>query len=351
MKKPTCASSRHPLAVRHDQLPPNVVDLLRTQHGVITRPQIFHLGHTDAARRGWLRHRFLISLHPGAYVLPADWATADSKRKLLLLLLATQIGAPDAVAYGTTAAVVLGLPIRSIPTRPEVARAPHAPRLAHCRVRRIDVPIEDTIHRHGLVTTSAYRTVIDVAASEQLPNALITLDAALRQGVDPTVLADHLRLRGDFPGSVQSNATIGMGNRRSESPIESLSRGRMIQRRMPLPLCNVVIRYRGRWVRVDFLWDELGVIGECDGKAKYCELDRAGDALWKEKRRGEWLEDLGFELARWGYPEVADDGDVMEQRFRRAAQRQHQNGWSLPDDVSLEMPMADLCQSERLWRP
>jgi hypothetical protein len=120
---------------------------------------------------------------------------------------------------------------------------------------------------------------------------------------------------------------------------------------MPIPLCNVVIRCCGRWVRVDFLWDELGVVGECDGKSKYCELDRIGDSLWKEKRRGEWLEDIGFELARWGYPEVADDGVVMESRFRRAAQRQQRNGWSLPDNVVLDVPMADLGQFERIWRP
>ncbi|MEO8328949.1 MAG: hypothetical protein ABI586_02985, partial [Candidatus Nanopelagicales bacterium] len=250
-----------------------------------------------------------------------------------------------------TAAVVNSLPVRAIPAIPQLARACGAPRLAHCSVRRTTIPIDHTICRGGLVTTTIERTVIDVAATEPLPDSLITVDAALRGGVDPDALKALLVGLGHFPGSVQAKATLLHGDSRAESPMESLSRGHMIERRMPLPQCNVVIRFGDRWVRVDFLWLELGVVGECDGKVKYTQLDERGDAIWREKRRAEWLEDLGFEIARWGYPEIADGGAVMQQRFERAANRQRRYDWTLADGVAVETPVEDSCRFGQLWTP
>ena len=91
---------------------------------------------------------------------------------------------------------------------------------------------------------------------------------------------------------------------------------------MPVPLCNVVIECEGRRARVDHLWPELGVVGECDGKLKYESPNDVGEVIWQEKRRHEWLQDLGLEVARWGYTEVAGDGALMEARYLRAVQRQ-----------------------------
>ena len=332
-------------------LPLAVAGLLRQQHGVITRAQIRSMGYADSTLRNWRCRGFLTRLHAGAFAQTDTWTGADGRIQLKMRLLATQLMAPDAIAFGTTAAVVQNLPVRTTPLRPLVARAPNTPRLSHADVTRRLIPVADVITIGGLLTTSTKELWSTWPHGEPLPDALIPLDAALRCGVDPRQLSDLLSDRADFPGAARARTTLNAGNSRAESPLESLSRGRMIERNMPLPWCNVVIRHRGRWVRVDFLWPDLGVVGECDGKVKYGQLDPSGTALWREKRRGEWIEDIGFELARWGYPEVAHDGAVMEVRFRRAAQRQRRAEWSLPGDVIVERPKADSCQFDPSWGP
>ncbi len=273
-------------------------------------------------------------LHAGAYADGAVWEKADGQQRLLLRALATQFAAPDAVAYETTAATIWGLPVRNIPERLTFARELGMPGMAHAKTRRLHVPIEEITDRRGLTTTTLVRTTVDVAASEPLPDALITVDAALRRGVRPVDLEEQWQKRGEFSGSARSRSALAAGDPSAETPLESLSRGRMIERHMPIPRCNVVIRFGNQWVRVDCLWEAFGVVGECDGKVKYADLGR--DVIWKEKRRHEWLEDLGFELARWGYPEVADDGEIMERRFWRAAHRQQQVGWQLRPGVVIE---------------
>jgi hypothetical protein len=213
------------------------------------------------------------------------------------------------------------------------------------------VPVENVVTIGDLSTTDLERTVIDVAATAPLPDALITVDAALRRGADREVLAYLLETRNGSAGATRASQALAAGCDRSESPMESLSRGRMIEAGLPRPECNVEIRFAGRRAQVDFWWAEFGVVGECDGRAKYHELNLNGDALWRGKRRAEWLQDLGLEVARWGYPEVADDALMMCRRFWRAVERQRRCAWSLLPGVHIEAPLADSCAIRPLWTP
>lgn len=52
--------------------------------------------------------------------------------------------------------------------------------------------------------------------------------------------------------------------------------------------------------RLDFYWDEFGVAGETDGRAKYDE--RA--VLTAEKDRQERAEDLAIVFTRWGWADL-----------------------------------------------
>ena len=53
--------------------------------------------------------------------------------------------------------------------------------------------------------------------------------------------------------------------------------------------------------RVDALWRNHRVIGECDGAVKY-DIDAAPTMLLAEKRRQERLEDLGYIVVPWITP-------------------------------------------------
>jgi hypothetical protein len=73
---------------------------------------------------------------------------------------------------------------------------------------------------------------------------------------------------------------------------------------------------------VDFYWDELGLVGEADGKLKYQDDEARPDvkALWDETRRGDRLAHHGAVLARWGWPE-ARHPQRLDVILRRAFQR------------------------------
>jgi hypothetical protein len=186
--------------------------------------------------------------------------------------------------------------------------------------------------------------VIEVASSSGLADSLITVDAALRRGVQLGVLRSMAMTRPVQLGRARAMGALEWGDPGSESWLESLSRGRMIERGMPVPLCNVVLRRGRRSARVDDLWPELGVVGECDGKAKYGKGsggETPSGVIWREKRRHEWIEEIGFEVARWGTAEVADDGAAMEARFRRAVALQRGAGFTWPTGVTAELPILD----------
>ena len=68
----------------------------------------------------------------------------------------------------------------------------------------------------------------------------------------------------------------------------------------------------GRRYRVDVLIG--GVAGEADGAIKY----GAPEALWKEKRRQEDIEEGGTRVVRWTYADAEHHPDRLLQRWRRA---------------------------------
>jgi len=94
----------------------------------------------------------------------------------------------------------------------------------------------------------------------------------------------------------------------------------MKQFSMPSPtLQKTVLDPDGAFVaRVDFFWDEFGIVGEFDGMIKYDE--GGSDAVRREKRREDTLRDLGYEVVRWTWAELFGFERVRA-RFERAVAR------------------------------
>lgn len=77
----------------------------------------------------------------------------------------------------------------------------------------------------------------------------------------------------------------------------------------------------------DFLWDEVRVIGEADGLAKYQPdgVRTTREIVRAEKRREERLTDAGYEIVRWGWQDANDPPRLarrLRAAFARGAQRQ-----------------------------
>jgi hypothetical protein len=111
-----------------------------------------------------------------------------------------------------------------------------------------------------------------------------------------------------------------MLDRRSESPLESVSRLRFIAWNVPPPEPQATITdLDGHFLgRLDFYWPKFGVGGEVDGKMKY--RTAADEAFFREKRRQEGLEETGLIVVRWGLADLAAATDLPT-RLRRAFAR------------------------------
>jgi hypothetical protein len=75
------------------------------------------------------------------------------------------------------------------------------------------------------------------------------------------------------------------------------------------------LREYGRFVaRVDFYWEDFGVVGESDGNLKY---ERGARAIVEEKARHKELEELGLVVVRWGWADLFPF-DKVARRLRAA---------------------------------
>jgi hypothetical protein len=108
---------------------------------------------------------------------------------------------------------------------------------------------------------------------------------------------------------------------KSESALESFTRGRFITLRLPMPqLQRNVIGYSGWVARSDFLWDYYRVVGEADGRVKYLQ-----DELWAEKQRQDDVEDAEYEVIRW----IWRSAHAPDEEFVRRLQRKLDRGLAL----------------------
>lgn len=162
-------------------------------------------------------------------------------------------------------------------------------------------PGAEPADRH-LRVTSPVRTWVDIARTSTLADGLAVGDRGLRSGLFtlPALIEAADLVQGRGRRRVHTAAELVHAGR--ETPLESWSAACFHEWGLPQPQVQVSIEdHSGRFVgRVDFLWDEFGVIGEADGALKY---DDRG-ANYAEKRREDWLRELGFRVIRWGWGDL-----------------------------------------------
>ncbi len=235
------------------------------------------------ARRGWFAR-------PGA---DADRAAA----------LAVARARSATVLCDRTAAMMHELPIVGARSPvPEVTVPPHwAGNAAGAHLYRATLGPADVTVIDGVLVTSIARTLVDLGRHRSTSCAVVALDAALHEGrVTTEEIEAVLRTCWNWPGIRRAQRAVRLADARAESPLESISRLVIGWLRLPLPELQPLIldRYGVPVARLDFYWDQFGVAGECDGRAKY-RMDE--DARDKEKDRQEAVEDEGVHFARWGW--------------------------------------------------
>jgi hypothetical protein len=271
-------------------------------------------------------------LQRGAYVSPADPRLGRPEdRHALLVAAAVPRVAADAVVSHVSAVVLLGLPVWNLPldrvhtTRP---RRSSAVRTGRLHVHTAPLEADDVVEVGGFRTTSAARTLADIARTVGFEQAVVILDAALHRHLVSTdelftVLARMSRWRG-VPAARRA---IGFARPGAVSPGESRSRVAMLRHGVAPPVLQWEVRSPGGVVlgTADFGWPEHGWAGEFDGLVKYCRLLRAGqqpaEVVVAEKRREDAMRTALRGLTRWTWDEIDGFAEVARRLPRRPHRR------------------------------
>jgi len=300
------------------------------QCGVFSTKQALQAGWTHSALRHATLRGFLNRLRPGAYqiadlvgVVPdlsefeqARWRHAGPGIAAVLTTWA-------AVASHSTAAVLRGIPLLFLPELACVSVVPwwtghmvgvHLHRCTAPPLRHRVAPVE---------CTNTERVVIDMAREHGMIAGLIAADYVLQKDMSTFPrLYDELDECRRWPGVRAAREAIAFADGRAESVLET--RSRLALRDWGIPAPEPQVRIGNAWggfvARVDFYWDEFGVVGEADGDLKYDGKDP--EPLLDEKKRQGLLEDLELPVVRWGSRDMRDFGAVagrLERTFARAA--------------------------------
>ena len=280
--------------------------LASDQEGLLTTAQLRATGVSPWTQRRLIADGWIFRLAPRVYALRGSPDTHRRRLRAGLLCL----GERSWVSF-EAAAALHGLD-RSRTHAVEFTiersrRPPLLPFAVHTttRLQPIDQVVVD-----GFRAMSATRTVFDLALARAHPQRIeAAIDSAVRlQLSSPEVLRRRLD---DLRGSGR------WGCRLVEDMITDAGVHTFLERRflelvrragLPIPRMQVVFRVDGRHIaRVDFLFDEFGVVVEVSGQKGHASpSERARDA----QRRNE-LQDLGLRVFEYTFDDVTKRPDMV----------------------------------------
>jgi hypothetical protein len=286
------------------------------------------VAHSELARlqrTGRLRR-----VRRGAYAAgPAG--TIEEEHRRLILGTIPQLAA-DACVSHQSAALLHGLPVlRDDMERVHVTRSSRSGGRRSSLVHVHPAPLgqAEVVRIGGLAVTSLARTVVDCARTLDFAHSVAIGDAAIRAGLDEQHLSSELALATGRVGMPLARRVCAFLDGRAESAGESLIRVLLRDLELPRPRLQFEIFDHGRLIaRSDFAWPDLGTVGEFDGKIKYGQFvgpgESPGEVVFREKRREDLLRELGWEVVRWVWDDVAHPDAValrLERAFARASRR------------------------------
>jgi hypothetical protein len=303
----------------------------RRQFGVFLPRQAYAAGWTRSALRHAVDTGRLTVVRRGVLGItpePTGDRFADDVAGLRQLAAAVSLTNPRIPVSHAAAAALLDLPLLGV-EHPVCVSVPRGFRghIAGVHLHRTRLWPGSLARLGPVVLTSPARTVVDIGRESGPDASLVAADAALhRRLTTAAALGTALAHCRGWPGVRASAEAVAFADALAESPLESLSRLRMAQFGLPPPLLQRVISTQdGRELgRVDFYWEQFGVVGEADGRLKY-DPRRAPDALVREKDRQSGLEDAELITVRWGWSALRDFAPTAD-RLRRAFARGAQPG-------------------------
>ena len=309
-------------SLRHDM---NAIT--RDRRGLVTRTDLAHLGVTRHVRAALQNSGAVVPV--GDRVFELGGVPPDDKRRLLLACLDT-----GGVISHRSAAWLHGIPGFEVGPRPEVlvTRIGSRDSKPTAKVHSTTwLPADDVARVDAIPCTSIARTLFSLAGlvpmieQEVVRNAI---DDAIRRGVASDAWLwwrlEKLRCRGRSGVAVlEQILTTRAGGAMTESWLEREFLRVLEDAGVRRPRCQRRVRAHGAFVaRVDFLYEELGIVIEVTGAAGHSTpAQRAADA-----RRRNRLGRLGYLVLEFTYEQVVGDpvavvAEVAAAMVERAAQR------------------------------
>ncbi|MDI6022796.1 hypothetical protein QBL02_04485 [Leucobacter sp. UT-8R-CII-1-4] len=287
-----------------------------------------HRVHSPHVRPSLDRNGELVRLHRGSYMPKRRWSALSTEDRHLAAMLSAQRAATRPLVFSRlSAAILLGLSVhKPRDTRVHIVTSESGAGKTTAGIVRHRCPIDsaEIVSVHGLLCTSPFRTLLDLARFEPAELALAAADSYLRQEyrvgriVDSNeveqwreAFAIRLRLLRGHRGVRRALQVCELADARCDSVLESVSHLQLRRLGFDVALqVAVPARYGGHYF-VDFELLGLGVFAECDGKSKYTNSVLRGglsaeEVVYREKRREEWISSsTGKRIVRWGYADVA----------------------------------------------
>lgn len=286
---------------------------------VFNAPLAHQAGLSGHDLRTLTADRRIVRLHHGWYT--ARLAERDEGRHALSALAAVLLMEGRAAASHHSALALRGLPVHACDLRLVMLEREGA---AHGRTRAgVVVRAKRAVHEQlatelwpaEIPVVSAADACVQVGLRFGAASMLVSADAVLHRGLatvtDLEAATDRHR---GCTGARAVRAAVSSADARHESPGETLTA--MALRAIDVPFEPQIWLDTdiGR-VRVDFAIEELGVIVEFDGAAKYGDRDD----LVAEKRREDAIRALGYVVVRIVWKDLFTPGAI--ERKIRAARR------------------------------
>lgn len=260
-----------------------IAAIARVQRGRVKRQQLLAAGIAPMTIKNMVRRALLVSEHAGVYALAYAPDVPLGRETAALLACGDR-----AMLRNRSAGTLWGLvPTRRGPVEVTIVGGDRGRKRAGITIRRVAGMLnrDVTIHE-GLPVTSPARTLLDLCAEADVREAERVLDEALvvREIVRRGELVDVVERARNHPGKALLRELI---RDRTESRLtESEAERRFLElvRKAGLPLPETQVPFDG--FRLDFLWRELGVVFEIDGRRYHSSRsafnnDRRKDAAVK----------------------------------------------------------------------
>lgn len=272
---------------------------LAVEHGAFLRREVLELGLDDRDLRRQVRAGAWIRVRHGAYTFSDLWAAMDpDERHRVRTRAAMRVLGQRVVVSHHSACVMHRLPVwgadleRVQLTRRDGGAGRKEGDLQH---REGFVVASDVCEVDGVAVMTPVRAVLEAASLLTVEQGLAVVDAGLnRRLYDAERLASQLELMQSWPGCRRLQLVVRMADGRSGSVAESRCRYLFWRWGLPAPELQYEVTSEGVLVGIcDFVWPDLGLIVEFDGKGKYLKHLRPGetpgDAVFREKRREDAL--------------------------------------------------------------